>query len=81
MRKHLLRVYLKKFKVKENISVLKSNTLSKSKISQDKFLVKIPYREKMDKKIEEKKKENQKRKNFNGFKIMEILEKQKIMKI
>ena len=57
MRKHLLRVYLKKFKVKENISVLKSNTLSKSKISQDKFLVKIPYREKMDKKIEEKKEE------------------------
>ena len=57
MRKHLLRVYLKKFKVKENISVLKSNKLSKSKISQDKFLVKIPYREKMDKKIEEKKEE------------------------
>ena len=25
MRKHLLRVYLKKFKVKENISVLRAN--------------------------------------------------------
>ena len=58
MRKHLLRFALKKFKVKENISVLKNNKLSKSKISQDKFLVKVKaYKKKIDKKIEEKKEE------------------------
>ena len=41
MRKHLLRVYLKKFKVKENISVLRSNKQPKTRVSQDKFLAKI----------------------------------------
>jgi hypothetical protein len=58
MRKHLLRVYLKKFKVKENISVLKANKQPKARISQDKFLAKIKaYRNKMDKNIEKKKEE------------------------
>ena len=58
MRKHLLRVYLKKFKVKENISVLKEIKQPKTKISQDKFLAKIKaYRKKMDKNIEKKKEE------------------------
>ena len=56
MRKHLLRVYLKKFKVKENISILKANKQPKTRISQDKFLAKIKaYRNKMDKNIEKKK--------------------------
>ena len=58
MRKHLLRVYLKKFKVKENISVLKTNKQPKTRISQDKFLAKIKaYRKKVDKNIEKKKEE------------------------
>ena len=58
MRKHLLRVYLKKFKVKENISILKANKQPKTRISQDKFLAKIKaYRNKMDKNIEKKKEE------------------------
>ena len=58
MRKHLLRVYLKKFKVKENISVLKANQLPQTRIKQDKFLAKIKaYRKKMDAKIEAKKEE------------------------
>jgi len=58
MRKHLLRVYLKKFKVQENISVLKTNKQPKTRISQDKFLAKIKaYRNKMNKNIEKKKEE------------------------
>ena len=58
MRKHLLRVYLKKFKVKENISILKANKQPKTRILQDKFLAKIKaYRNKMDKNIEKKKEE------------------------
>ena len=58
MRKHLLRVYLKKFKVQENISVLKTNKQPKTRISQDKFLTKIKaYRNKMNKNIEKKKEE------------------------
>ena len=58
MRKHLLRVYLKKFKVQENISVLKTNKQPKTRISQDKFLAKIKaYRKKMNKNIEKKKEE------------------------
>ena len=58
MRKHLLKVYLKKFKVRENISILKENKQPKTRISQDKFLAKIKaYRNKMDKTIEKKKEE------------------------
>ena len=41
MRKHLLRVYLKKFKIKENISVLRTNRQPKTRVSQDTFLAKI----------------------------------------
>ena len=40
-RKHLLRIYLKKFKIKENISVLRTNKQPKRRVSQDKFLAKI----------------------------------------
>ena len=58
MRKHLLRVYLRKLKVKENISILRTNKQPETKISQDKFLAKIKaYRKKMDKNIQEKKEE------------------------
>ena len=65
-RKHLLRVYLRKFKVKENISVLRSNRQPKNKISQDKFLAKIKaYRKKMDKNIKEKKEELKKEESDN----------------
>ena len=68
MRKHLLRVYLRKFKVKENISILKSNKQPKTKISQDKFLAKIKaYRIKMDKNIQEMMK-----KKKIGLKMMEL---------
>ena len=66
MRKHLLRIYLRKFKVKENISILRTNRQPKNKISQDKFLAKIKaYRKKMDKNIEEKKEELKKEKSDN----------------
>ena len=64
MRKHLLRIYLRKLKVKENISVLRTNKQSERKISQDKFLAKIKaYRKKIDKNIEEKKEELKKEEN------------------
>ena len=66
MRKHLLRVYLRKFKVKENISILKTNKQPETKISQDKFLAKIKaYRKKMDKNIQEKKEELKKENEDN----------------
>ena len=66
MRKHLLRIYLRKFKVKENISILRTNRQPKNKISQDKFLAKIKaYRKKMDKNIEEKKEELKKEQSDN----------------
>ena len=58
MRKHLLRVYLKKFKVKENISVLKDEKLPQTRIKQDKLLAKIKvHRKKMEQIIEQKKEE------------------------
>ena len=64
MRKHLLRVYLRKLKVKENISILRTNKQPERKISQDKFLAKIKaYRKKIDKNIEEKKEELKKEEN------------------
>ena len=66
MRKHLLRVYLRKFKVKENISILRTNKQPETKISQDKFLAKIKaYRKKMDKNIQEKKEELKKENEDN----------------
>ena len=55
-RKHLLRIYLKKFKIKENISVLRTNKHPKTRVSQDTFLAKIKaFFNNKDKKVEEKK--------------------------
>ena len=55
-RKHLLRIYLKKFKIKENISVLRTNKHPKTRVSQDTFIAKIKaFLNNKDKKIEEKK--------------------------
>ena len=55
-RKHLLRIYLKKFKIKENISVLGTNKHPKTRVSQDTFLAKIKaFLNNKDKKVEEKK--------------------------
>ena len=55
-RKHLLRIYLKKFKIKENISVLRTNKHPKTRVSQDTFLAKIKaFINNKDKKVEEKK--------------------------
>ena len=64
MRKHLLKIYFKKFKVTENISILKSPKQPESRIKMDKFLAKVKgYRKKMNKKIEQKKEEAQNTKN------------------
>ena len=64
MRKHLLKIYFKKFKVTENISILKTPKQPESRIKMDKFLAKVKgYRKKMNKKIEEKKEEAQNTKN------------------
>ena len=58
MRKHILKIYFKKFKVTENISVLKSPKQPESRIKMDKFLAKVKgYKKIMNKKIEEKKEE------------------------
>ena len=55
-RKHLLRIYLKKFKIKENISLLRTNKHPKTRVSQDTFLAKIKaFLNNKDKKVEEKK--------------------------
>ena len=55
-RKHLLRIYLKKFKIKENITVLRTNKHPKTRVSQDTFLAKIKaFLNNKDKKVEEKK--------------------------
>ena len=65
MRKYLLRVFIRKFKIKENISILKTPRQPKTKISQDKFLAKIKaYRKKMDK-IKEKNEELKKEESDN----------------
>ena len=64
MRKHLLRVYFKKFKVTENISVLKTHKQPEARINMDKFLAKVKgYRKRMNKKIEQIKEEAQNAKN------------------
>jgi len=64
MRKHLLKIYFKKFKVTENISILKSPKQPESRIKMDKFLAKVKgYRKRMNKKIEQKKEEAQNTKN------------------
>ena len=64
MRKHLLKIYFKKFKITENISILKSPKQPENRIKMDKFLAKVKgYRKKMNKKIEQKKEEAQNTKN------------------
>ena len=64
MRKHLLKIYFKKFKVTENISILKAPKQPESRIKMDKFLAKVKgYRKKMNKKIDQKKEEAQNTKN------------------
>ena len=58
MRKHLLKIYFNKFKVKENIFVLKTNKPDEERVNMDKFLCKIKaYRKKVNKKIEKQKEE------------------------
>ena len=55
-RKQLLKVYMNKFKIQENIRVLKGNKEPEDRINQDKFLAKVRlYRTKMAKKIKKKK--------------------------
>jgi len=60
MRKHILKIYFKKFKVTENIAVLKSQRQPESRIKMDKFLAKVKgYRKRLNEKIEQKKEEVQ----------------------
>ena len=64
MRKHLLKIYFKKFQVTENISVLKTRKQPESRIKMDKFLAKVKgYRKRMNQKIEQKKEEAENTKN------------------
>lgn len=72
MRKHLLRIYLKKFKVKENISVFRArNNRPKGRIAQDSFLTKIKaFLKDIDtdnKKSNEDKKENKSENDIEKF--------------
>ena len=58
MRQKLLKVYFGKFKIKENILVLKTKKPEEHRVNMDKFLCKIKaYKNKMNTKIEEKKKQ------------------------
>ena len=62
MRKHLLKVYFNKFKIKENISVLKTQKPAEPRVNMDKFLCKVKaYRKNLNKKIEQKKEELEKK--------------------
>jgi hypothetical protein len=55
-RKHLLKVYMNKFKIQENIRVLRGNQEPEDRINQDKFLAKVKlYRKKLAKKVKKKK--------------------------
>ena len=59
-RKQLLKIYLNKFKMKENLLILrqKNQNQPEDRINMDKFLAKVRgYRNKMDKKIQKKKEE------------------------
>ena len=57
-RKQLLKVYLRKFKVEENMNVLKKNKQPEDRINMDKFLAKVRvYKDKVGKKIQKKKDE------------------------
>ena len=56
MRKHLLKIFFKKFKVKENIEVLKTPKQPEKRIDKDKFLCKIKgYRKKITRLVKNKK--------------------------
>ena len=58
MRKKLLKIYFGKFKIRENILVLKTKKPAEQRVNMDKFLCKIKaYKKKMNKKIEEQKKQ------------------------
>ena len=55
-RKHLLKVYMNKFKIQENIRVLKGNEEPEVRINQDKFLAKVKlYKKRLAKKVKKKK--------------------------
>ena len=57
-RKQLLKIYLNKFKIKENMMILQNKNQSQpeDRINMDKFLAKVKvYRNKVDKKIQKKK--------------------------
>ena len=55
-RKQLLKVYMNKFKIQENIRVLKGNKEPEDRINQDKFLAKVKlYRKKLAQKVKKKK--------------------------
>ena len=59
-RKQLLKIYLNKFQMKENLLILrqKNQKQPEDRINMDKFLAKVKgYRNKMDKKIQKKKEE------------------------
>ena len=57
-RKQLLKVYLNKFKIQENMAVLRKKNQPEDRINMDKFLAKVRvYKEKVGKKIQKKKDE------------------------
>ena len=61
-RKHLLKIYMNKFLIKENMMILRQKNQNQNqpedRINMDKFLAKVKgYRKKMDKKIQQKKDE------------------------
>ena len=57
-RKQLLKVYLNKFKIQENLLLLKKKHQPEDRINMDKFLAKVRvYKEKVSKKIQKKKDE------------------------
>jgi hypothetical protein len=62
MRKHLLKIFFNKFKIKENIAVLKNEQQPEERINMDKFLCKIKgYRKRMNRKIQKIKEEEEKK--------------------
>jgi len=57
-RKHLLKIYLNKFKIQENLMVLRKKNQPEDRINMDKFLAKVRvYKDKMNKKIQKRKDE------------------------
>ena len=63
MRKHLLKIFFNKFKIRENIEVLKNKKQPETRIDMDKFLCKVKgYRKRLNKKIQKMKEEEEKNK-------------------